>query len=398
MTLTVLTGAAGAGKTSEVIRIINDLRERKQRSFLIATLDGGTVRPALEKYDMINARNGRKARVDFKGHAPEIRAFIGDRTTSPSTFVFDEAQRFGQDFAEDWIALSEAGHRVIVSTPSNQQLERLRTAGATVTRIRKICDLMADGEATTTIRLPGGDGTISVCPRCAEQLQAQARTHLRGRLIASAPGPGTLQIYQPIDSDFPEFTGLQPIRADSATRAGIMAEFVGKHVDLTDAGQKSYIDVGCNSGFFCKRMADLGLRAMGIDVAPNDIEMGRVADSYIYNRHLDLQVQNALTWVPEVMAEHDVASTFSVYQWLFDKHDAEAVHRSLRALMAKTRKLFFFEMGYTEEAHYRDRLGLRIDREWCLAQMREHGGFADIVTYGAGWNGLKRDFFVGIKP
>ncbi|MBB1491127.1 hypothetical protein H5395_06190 [Paracoccus sp. MC1854] len=398
MTLTVLTGAAGAGKTTEVIRIVTDLREHRQRSFLIATLDGGTVRPALEKYDIINARSGRKARVDFKGHAAEIRAFISAKGTAPSTFVFDEAQRFGKDFAEDWIALSGKGHVVIVSTPSAAQLDRLREAGADIQSIRKLCDLMADGDATVTIRLPGGDGTISVCEGCAERLQAMARTHLRDRLVATAPSPGTPEIYQPIDADFPEFAGLNPIRADSAIRAGIMAEFVARHLDLQDAGQKSYIDIGCNSGFFCKRMADLGLRASGIDVARNDIHMGRVADSYIYNRHLDLQVRDALAWVPDMMPEHDVASTFSVYQWLYEKHDTEAVHRSLRALMAKARKLFFFEMGYTDEAHYRDRLPLRIDRDWCLAQMREHGGFAEIMTYGAGWNGLKRDFFVGIKP
>lgn len=398
MTLAVLTGAAGAGKTTEIIRIINNLRARKQRSFLIATLEGGTIRPALEKYDLINARNGKKARVDFKGTGAEIRGFISARSTAPTTFLFDEAQRFGKDFAEDWIALSDAGHTVIVSTPSPQQLEQLRAAGAKVTVLRKLCDLMADADATVTIRLPGGEGTISVCNRCAAQLQAYARTNLRERLIATAPFPATNTIYQPIDGSFPEFAELKPIRADSATRAGIMAEFVRKHMDLQEPGRKTYIDVGCNSGFFCKRMADLGFLATGIDVAANDIQMGRVADSYIYNRHLDLQVRDALTWVPQDMNDHDVTSTFSVYQWLLDKHDPDAVCGSLHALMAKTRKLFFFEMGYTEEAHYRDRLAQRIDRDWCMTQMREHGGFAEIVVYGAGWQGLKRDFFVGIKP
>lgn len=398
MTLKVLTGPAGAGKTSEIIRIVNDLRARKQRSFLIATLDGGPVRPALEKYDIINARSGKKARVDFKGTGADIRAYIRDRRSVPATFLFDEAQRFGADFAEDWITLAGEGHEVIVSTPSSPQLERLKAAGAEVSSIRKLCDLMADGDATTIIRLPGGDGTISVCDSCAAQLQTLARAHLRDRLIATDPLRGTTAIYQPLDAPFPEFEDLKPIRADSDTRAGIMADFIRKHVDLQEPGRRTYVDIGCNSGFFCKRMADLGLRATGIDVAPNDIRMGRVADSYLYNRHLDLQVQDALTWVPDVMPDQDVASTFSVYQWLFDKHDAETVCRSLHALMAKTRKLFFFEMGYTGEAHYRDRLSLRIDRDWCLTQMRDHGGFAEIVTYGAGWNGLKRDFFVGIKP
>lgn len=397
MTFVVLTGAAGAGKTTEVIRIINDLRARKQRSFLIATLDGGKPRPALEKYDLINARSGRQARVDFKGSGAEIRDFIRAKAVVPSTFVFDDAQRFGHDFAEDWVALSHAGHAVIVSTPSAHQLERLRAAGAEMRVIRKLCDLMADGDATATIRLPGGDGTISVCDRCAAQLQAYARLNLRDRLRAAPPQPGSGRLPQPIDSSCPESAGLGPIRADSVTRAEIMAEFVRRHLDLRDAWQRSYIDIGCGSGFFCKRMADLGLRASGIDIARDAIHRGKVADSYIYNRHLDLQVQDALTWVPESMEEHDVASAFGVYRHLLDTRDAEAVHRSLHALMARTRKLFFFEIGYSDEAHPRGRPLPRIDRGWCLEQMRHHGGFAEVIVHDAGWNGLKRDVFVGVR-
>lgn len=398
MTLTVLTGAAGAGKTNEILTIVHAKRDRKERVFFVSCLDGGPVRPGMEKYGVISSRTGRKANVDFKGHIPEIRDYLRDNGAEPASFVFDEAHRLGDSFAQDWIALSRAGHEVIVSTPSAPQLEQLKAANADVRRIRRFCDMLADAEATTVIRLPGSDATISVCDSCAALLRKEAIAHLHDRLIATQPSPGTTEIYQPIDGNLPEFADLVPIRADSALRAEIMADFIAKHIGKIGHWEKTYLDVGCNSGFFCKRMADLGFHAMGIDVAPNDIHMGRVADSYIYNRHLDLQVLDALTWVPESMPVCDVTSTFSVYQWLFDKHDHDKVLASMRALMDKTRKLFFFEMGYTDEAHYRDRLKLRIDRDWCLKLMRDHGGFSEIVTYDAGWRGLKRDFFVGVKP
>jgi len=397
MSIRVLVGASGAGKTSEVISLINDLRARKQRCFLIASLDGGLVRDALARFDVISARSGKQVRVDFKGTIDEIREFVRSKAVVPSTFVFDEAHRLGDSFIRDWLDISKSGSSAIVSTPSPAQFKELKSAGALVTNIRKLCDLMADGDGTEIIRLPGSDATISVCEKCATHLRGYARKNLFHRLVATEPYPGKKEIYQPFDVDYPEYAELSPIREDSGERANIMKSFVDRHIGKFEHHHRSYIDIGCNSGYFCKKMADLGFQSTGVDIAKNDIQMGKVADSYFYNRHLNLICKNAVDYVPNEMPEHDVVSTFSVYQWMFAQGDPDPVYASLRALMKKTKKLFFFEMGYTKEAHYKNRLTVKIDRDWCLAQMRTYGNFAEIITFEEGERGLKRDFFVGIR-
>jgi hypothetical protein len=66
-------------------------------------------------------------------------------------------------------------------------------------------------------------------------------------------------------------------------------------------------------------------------------------------------------------------------------------------LAAKTKRLCFLEMGYTNEELYKENIGAVIDREWVLAAMRERGKFSEIKVINAKTDGLQRDLFIGIK-
>ena len=87
----------------------------------------------------------------------------------------------------------------------------------------------------------------------------------------------------------------------------------------------------------------------------------------------------------------------SSIQWLMIQKSADHGRRCLEWLFGKTRRVCFLEMGYSDEEHYRDKIGFTLDREWTRNIMTTVGRFDELVLYEPAPNKLKRDFFVGIR-
>ena len=113
-----------------------------------------------------------------------------------------------------WLEASERGLDVLVSTPSREQLDTLREHGCTESRLTVPCQKCAAGDATTFIRSPDQDATISMCGTCHDAMMAEARRDVIDRLKRQGPYPGEEAIYQPVELE--ECSGWKVLRPDSA--------------------------------------------------------------------------------------------------------------------------------------------------------------------------------------
>jgi SAM-dependent methyltransferase len=163
----------------------------------------------------------------------------------------------------------------------------------------------------------------------------------------------------------------------------------------------TYLDVGCNTGYFCHHMHRLGFFAEGEDVVKGDIEVAQILDSWFRRDGNRYVVQNAYDYLRDSQDRlFDVTSAFAVFQWLMIQTTVERGEQCLRWLFAKTQRICFLEMGYSAEPQYKDKLPGNIDRGWVFNIMQQEGGFSEIRMYDASKNQLmfgSRDLFVGIK-
>lgn len=255
--------------------------------------------------------------------------------------------------------------------------------------------------ANSSIVLPGKDETMSLCQACNQAMTDAARREVLDRLERQAPYPGEKVIYQPIELE--ECATWRQLRPDSKDRVDLMTRIVRESgLPKSDTyGHSTYLDVGCNTGYFCHQMRRLGFYAEGVDVVEGDIEVARQLDSFFRKDHNNYVIADAYNYLRDTQDRHiDVTSAFAVFQWLMIQTSIERGIECLKWLFAKTNRVCFLEMGYASEAQYKDKLPENIDRTWVWQKMEQLGEFAEIRMYDAKKHGLMfgtRDLFVGIK-
>ncbi len=380
MPIEIIVGLPGSGKTNEIVRRANYLRSKKEPVFLFVPRTRETEgNLALAQFGSIASRTGALTTVDhFVPPLQARRILLNFMSSPPVTLLFDEAQYYGVDFVELWKALSIAGHSVVVSTPSQPQIDALADMDHSVTRLGISCNLLDDGDATEFFVLPERHTTLAVCSECARQLQNMARASIKARLIANEPHPGEPVCYQPIPLQDSMFVELQNLRPDSAVRGEIMNEIIARHIGPIPYRQMTYLDVGCNTGFFCETMARAGFRATGVDVVDDDIALARVLDSWLYRSFSEYICSDAIGWLEAETRTFEVVSSFSVFQWLYIQHPKDRVDHALELMFRMVNKVLFFEMGYGAEKHYEDTAASAIDRDWVWGRLRSSGRFQSV--------------------
>jgi SAM-dependent methyltransferase len=215
-------------------------------------------------------------------------------------------------------------------------------------------------------------------------------------LMKISPSPSTREIYQPLDIEGPWFSELAPSRRDSEARFRIMLEFTKRYVPV--GGRKTYVDIGCNTGFHCIRLAKAGYEAIGVDWWREVIEVARLTNSFFHQTSVQYVCGDAIEYVSEHMEPTDVVSSFSAFQWMFGSHDTKKVYGALHKCMECTRRLFFFEIGYAEEEYYKKKAlsSEPLSRDWCYEQLSK-GRFDDVVLFEKGMQNLFRDVFVCVR-
>ena len=250
--------------------------------------------------------------------------------------------------------------------------------------------------------MPSSQPDISWDAACETAMKADVRSELLERLQRQGPYPGEKALYQPI-AEFEECADWRLLRPDSKARVDLMTRVIKETGVLasTPGRTPTYLDVGCNTGYFCHHMHGLGFFAEGEDVVKGDIEVAQILDSWFRGDGNRYVVQDAYDYLRDTQDRlFDVTSAFAVFQWLMIQTSLERGEQCLEWLFAKTGRVCFLEMGYSAEAQYKDKLPGNIDRAWVFNIMEQKGGFSEIRMYDAKKNQLmfgSRDLFVGIK-
>lgn len=397
----MLTGVSGAGKSRRVIEVVNEARSEGRPAFTFANSDSYRLmsRDSIRVDRVLSCRApGVVSRLDHLCSTTECAEIVA--TIPKGTLVaFDEAHEFGTAIVPVWLDASRRGLEVLVATPSVPQLEMLEGNDFEHTTLSVTCQKCGDRDATDSIVVPGEDATLALCEPCMTDAVEQVRAEVVERLQTQPPHPGEKALYQPVE--LAETVDWKVIRKDSEARATTMIKILRELgiVPVSTSPPPNYLDIACNTGYFCHFLRRQGFHSVGVDVVEGDIAVCRLLDSYFRRDHNEFVAADAVDYLRSTRDRHfDVTSQFSVFPWIAMQSSIERAIESVELQCEKTTKVGFFEIGYSTEDHYKGRLPVEIDREWILSTLDRVGGFDEIRVLEGRDHGLTRDLFVGIKP
>ncbi len=416
MSLTILTGLPGAGKSARLIEMVN-AATRAGRPVLTFACSEAPVLFVNKNYRVLRLlgcrQQGLTCALNHFVTTAECAAVL--EQTSPGTLVaFDEAHYFGSEIAPYWTHASRRGLDVVLVQISPAQQLQLKNSDAVETALTMNCQRCQRAAATGYLVLrglsaetpfkwwPGDAATVSLCAECETEMMKAGRLEIVERLEGQAPYPGEKTIYQPVEIE--ECKDWRVLRPDSLLRTQLMAKIIAER-DVRGnrvADNVTYLDVGCNTGYFCHfARHELGFTAEGVDVVAPDIAVAQLLDTFVRKENNNFIAADAYDYLRDTQErKFDVTSAFAVFQWLMIQTSVERGVQCLEWLFAKTKQICFLEMGYTAEEQYKGKLPVTIDRAWVWNLMEQKGGFAEIRMLDAKQHGLmfgSRDIFVGIK-
>jgi SAM-dependent methyltransferase len=400
--VTIFQGLPGAGKSKRLIELVNAALAAGRPTLTFACADSPWMcqRDEIQRQRLLCSRDPAfVCKLNHFVSTSEAARILG-KVKAKTLVVFEEAQYFAPEIALHWIGAAKRGLELLICSPSPAQKQLLCAYPRIEANFTIPCQRCHQNDASAFVVLPGQDATRSLCGDCHKSLIQESRQEIVKRLQHQAPHPGEKAIYQPVE--LPECAGWKVLRPDSQRRVEIMTE-IFRELELLPRIQQggfTYLDVGCNTGFFCHKMRQLGFHSEGEDVVKEDIAVAQMLDSYIRRDRNVFVARDAYEYLRDTQDRmFDVTSAFAVFQWLMIQTNADRGIACLEWLFAKTRRVCFIEMGYSAEAQYKDRLPINIDRAWVEKIMREKGGFAEVRVFPAGdKHGVSRDLFVGIKP
>lgn len=403
MPLRVYRGLPGTGKSSRLIAEVTAARAAGRPVATFASRESPRLRARehLRETRLLGCRQpGAVCPLDHFVTTDEAAGILAG--LPPETLVaIEEAYEFAPRAAADWAAAARRGLEVVVVSPSQSHRAALVPEPLEEVLFTMPCDRCHDREAETFVIVPGQDATRSLCRACMETERAEITHDVLQRLERQPPYPGEKAIYQPVELD--ECSSWRVLRPDSARRLELVTRILGELGLVGPGGEEplTYLDVGCNTGYFCHHLRRLGFHATGVDVVEGDIEVARLLDSYVRRDQNTFICEDAHRYLATTQDESfDVTSAFAVFQWVMIQTSVDHGVECLERLFAKTRRVCFVEMGYGTEEQYKGRLPDSLDPDWVFRTMRTKGDFAEVRMLEAGRNQLmfgSRDLFVGIK-
>ncbi|MFA7430316.1 MAG: methyltransferase domain-containing protein [Rhodospirillaceae bacterium] len=361
MALTVFIGPPGAGKSTEIIKLLRRAQRNGDRVALyLPDHEFLNCRPNVKPGGYMGCRTGGLSFPITKvvGVA-ELETILG-AAQPRDLVVIDEVQYLGPSICPALIRAHHNDVNVVVGMPSQHQLIDLEKGGCTVVKPN----------------------------------HAQDVSEFDKLLETSPPFPGERRAYQPLfglDLDF------SYVREDCPQRLKIMLSACRIKMGFSSevpAG-KTYLDVGCCSGYFVEGMASAGFKSTGVDVQKVFFDIGRKLSTY-RDSGTEYILENASDFSRRE-EKYDVISTFATIQWVMVQQGYEAGRQALINLMNRANDVFVLEMGYSSEDVYKGKIDVEIDREWTLSILKNEGAFGAVRGYWAGENGLWRDVFVAMR-
>ena len=395
MPITILTGLPGVGKTERLILTVAEAQKagRTTATFLCSDSTRLRTRRHITEHRKLGSRSGMRTQVDHFVSADRCVELLQDAQPN-ALLAFDEAYHFGERMVEHWCAAAGRGAELLIAAPSGPQVTALKTLGHHATHLTLDCQACARREATQFFVYDQESRTEAVCAKCFRRMRKNAKREIIKCLREGKPFPGTKATYQPIE--LPECRRWRVNRDDSQRRLDLMLSVCADE-GLPQA-HSSYLDVGCNTGFFCYGMAQAGFTSKGVDVTANDIDMARLLSTYFRRDLATYEAADAHDYLDRTPDERfDVTSAFSVFQWVMIQSGPERGLACMRMLFQKTKRLCVLELGESSEAHYGDRIGMDYDSTWIRDFMLAEGGFSRVQCIAGSEHRLWRDLLIGFK-
>jgi len=395
MPITTLTGLPGSGKSEQLIITVNTALEQERVALTFCCSDSPILkaRRGIAEHRQLGSRSGLTTPLNYFVSAESAIRIVRE-APSGALLAFEEAQHFGDGIVEPWCEASEQGVEIFITSPSPSQAKMLHRRDHEITRLTLTCQNCEGREASTFLCYLDEDRTESVCEVCHKKLQSEAEAEIVDHLRAQEPHPGEEKIYQPIELH--ECSNWDVIRQDSDQRFRVIEKACAD--ENLPTAHSNYLDIGCNTGFFCYQMTKAGFRATGVDVVGNDISIARKLGTFFRRDYTTYVVSDAHEYLQSTQDQtFDVTSAFSVFQWVMIQNTPKHGLDCMRWLFGKTRRICILEMGESTEAHYAERIGMKYDRDWIYDFMQEFGGFDRIDIVDLADHNLKRDLFIGYK-
>lgn len=400
MSLLVLTGPPGAGKTARAIDALEQAAAAGRPTFAVVCADLARSTREFEHLQRgrFASRDGRSWPIDGFLTEAELPDRIG---TMPSgaLLVVEDAYGYSDDVTRLLDEASRRGLEVMVVAPSGSQLRTLSELGGQVVKLSRTCDRCGVRPAARPILEPSTGDAIAYCEGCFAAARDEALASMITTLRDGGPHNGQEYLYQPIE--LPVFESWSVVRPDSRKRAQLMHSLVqGLGID---GDGSTYLDIGSLTGYFCDYFAARGFAAQGVDVTRTNVTVARMLDAFYRrparpnHRFVVYQQQDAHDYLRETWQQPvHVTSALSVFQWVMLQKDVEAGLECIRLLAGKTKRVMFLEMGYSDEDLYKEQLPIRIDREWVRERLLD-AGFPQVVLIDRHEHGLRRDILAGIR-
>ena len=395
MTVTILTGLPGAGKSETLITRVNATRREGRTALTFMCSDSPTLRARsnLTELREMRCRSGLKAHLSHFVSSNRARELLAGAPAG-ALLAFDEALHFGDELVPSWCRAADRGAEILIASPSMSQVEALERRGHAATRLRLPCQRCKQGEASQFFLYLEDNRTESVCDDCYARLQGNAEKEIAGLLKSSDPRPGEERLSLPVE--LPQCRGWHVERDDSQQRLQQIIDACTK-VGLPEA-HSTYLDFGCRTGFFCSGMAAAGFNATGMDPSHGDIKAARMLSTYARRDAATYEILDSREHPsPGQGCSFDVITVFGIserHQWLDASREAQAC---LRKLFRQTKRIFIAEAPDYDSARPGISTRAPSGRAWQLDFMHSDGDFVRIERIEGKQQNLRHDLLLGYK-
>lgn len=140
---------------------------------------------------------------------------------------------------------------------------------------------------------------------------------------------------------------------------------------IASSGSRTALDIGCNVGFFCFAMAEMGLCAVGVEAASKELRIAGFARRKLKASNVGLLSLQVNPGTVAILPSGDTVLLLSVWHHWVKGFGFEAATAMLQQVWARTGKVLFFESGENEmPADYRLPAMLPSAREWLGAYLK----------------------------
>jgi 5-methylcytosine-specific restriction endonuclease McrA len=182
MSITLLTGLPGSGKSRLLIELVNSANAegRPVQAFVCSDFPWPSHHDAFWNHRrIVCGKPGLTCQIDHFVSREEAAGILADAPAG-SLAAIEEGYAFTRAAVDDWRSASDRGVEVVVAAPSDHQVCRLDHGEYSEINLDITCQRCESRKAVEVIIESNGEGTLSVCGSCFEELTAEARSLNRG--------------------------------------------------------------------------------------------------------------------------------------------------------------------------------------------------------------------------